>query len=216
MKTNRDRETSLAATRTTFSLPTFLRPNWQCGSLAALLLLLGALQLQLFVPTAVAESSTDGKNAGAQPWSVQVDRVDPGDVGLDPSFGAAIYENLLEELAKTEQFKHVFRSGDRNANDVSGLLVLKTTVQKYTPGSETRRAVTTVGGATKLNVRIQLVTREGQVLQEHVVDGNVRFMGGNLRATHNLAHNIAATFKRSTLPEQAALVPEQETGKTSR
>ena len=96
---------------------------------------------------------------------MQVDRVDPGDVGLDPSFGAAIYENLLEVLTKTEQFKQVFRNGDRNANDVPGLLILKTTVQKYTPGSETRRAVTTVSGATKLNVRVQLVTREGQVVQ---------------------------------------------------
>jgi hypothetical protein len=161
----------------------------------------------------LAESSTNGKSGGARPWSVQVDRVDPGDVGLDPSFGVAIYENLLEELTKTEQFKQVFRSGDRNANDAPGLLVLKTTVQKYTAGSETRRAVTTVSGATKLNVRVQLVTREGQVVQEHLVDGNVRFIGGNLRATHNLAHNVAVTLKRSTLPEQVDLVPERENGK---
>ena len=150
MKTNR--ETSLAVTKTTFSLPAFHRPNRQRGALAALVLLLGALQLQLFVSTALAESSTVGKRGGAQPWSVlQVDRVDPGDVGLAPSFGAAIYENLLEELAKTGQFKQLFRSGDRNANDAPSLLTLKTTVQKYTPGSETRRAVTTVNGATKLD-----------------------------------------------------------------
>jgi hypothetical protein len=213
MKTNK--KTSLAATKTTLGLPGFHRPNKHCGPLAAVILLLGALQFQVFVPTVHAESSTGGKS-GARPWSVQVDRVDPGDVGLDPSFGVAIYENLLEELAKTERFKQVFRSGDCNANDVPGLLLLKTTVQKYTPGSETRRAVTTVSGATKLNVRIQLVTREGHVVQENVVDGNVRFIGGNLRATHNLAHNVAATLKRSTLPEQADLVPEQKTGKMSK
>ena len=211
-----NKKTSLAATKTTLGLPAFRRPNRRRGALAALVLLLGALQLQLFVSTALAESPTVGKRGGAQPWSVQVDRVDPGDVGLDPSFGAAIYENLLEELAKTEQFEQVFRSGDRNANDAPGLLTLKTRVQKYTPGSETRRAVTTVSGATKLNVRVQLVTREGRVVQEHVVDGNVRFIGGNLRATHNLAHNVAATLKKSTLPEQADLVPEQETGKMSK
>jgi hypothetical protein len=210
----KNREPSLAATKTTFSLPAFHRPNRQRGALATLVLLLGALQLQL--STALAESSTVGKSGGAQPWSVQVDRVDPGDVGLEPSFGAAIYENLLEELARTEQFKQLFRSGDRNANDVPSLLILKTIVQKYTPGSETRRAVTTVSGATKLDVRVQLVTREGQVVQEHVVDGNVRFIGGNLRATHNLAHNVAVTLKRSILPEQADLVPEQETGKMSK
>ena len=214
MKANR--ETFLVATKTTFGLPAFHRPNRQRGAFAALVLVLAALQLQLFVSTALAESSTVGKGGGAHPWSVQVDRVDPGDVGLEPSFRAAIYENLLEELAKTEQFKQLFRSGDRNANDVPSLLILKTTVQKYTPGSETRRAVTTVNGATKLNVRIQLVTREGHVVLENVVDGNVRFIGGNLRATHNLAHNVALTLKRSPPPEQADLVPEQETGKMSK
>jgi hypothetical protein len=213
MKTNK--QTPVASTNTTLSRYGFHRPNKHCGPLAAVILLLCALQLQVFVPTVLAESSTNGKSGGARLWSVQVDRVDPGDVGLDPSFGVAIYENLLEELTKTEQFKQVFRSGDRNANDAPGLLVLKTTVQKYTPGSETRRAVTTVSGATKLNVRVQLVTREGQVVQEHVVDGNVRFIGGNLRATHNLAHNVAVTFKRSTLPELADLIPGQETGKMS-
>jgi hypothetical protein len=143
---------------------------------------------------------------------VQVDRVDRGDVGLDPSFGAAIYENLLEELTKTEEFKQVFRSGDRTANDVPRLLILKTTVQKHTPGSETRRAVTTVSGSTKLNVRVQLVTREGHVVEEHVVDGNVRFIGGNLRATHNLAHNVAGTLRKSPLPEQVGVLPEKKTG----
>ena len=214
MKTNR--ETSFATTKATFSLSAFHRPNRQRGALAALVLLLGASQPQLFISTAIAESSIVGKGGGAQPWSVQVDRVDPGEVGLEPSFGAAIYENLLEELAKTEQFKQLFRSGDRNANDVSSLLILKTTVQNYMPGSETRRAVTTINGATKLNVRIQLVTREGHVVLEKVVDGNVRFIGGNLRATHNLAHNVAMTLKRSALQERADVVPEQETGKMSK
>jgi hypothetical protein len=205
MKTNR--EPSLAATKITYSLPAFHRPKRQRGALVALALLLGALQLPPFGSTALAESSTVGKSGGDPTRSVQVDRVDRGDVGLEPSFGTAIYENLLEELAKTGQFKQLFRSGDRDANDVPSLLILKITVQKYTPGSETRRAVTTVNGATKLNVRIQLVTREGHVMLEKVVDGNVRFIGGNLRATHNLAHNVAATLKRSTLPEQARTGP---------
>jgi hypothetical protein len=82
--------------------------------------------------------------------------------------------------------------------------------------SETRRAVTTVNGATKLNVRTQLAIREGHVVLENVVDGNVRFIGGSLRATHNLAHNLAVTLKRSALPEQADLIPKQETGKMSK
>jgi hypothetical protein len=140
---------------------------------------------------------------------VQVVQVDPGDVNLAPSFQLAIYESLLEELGKTKQFKQVLRDGDRNAAEVSDLLILKTTVQKYTAGSETRRAVTTVSGATKLNVRSQLCTRDGQVILERTVDGNVRFLGSNLRATHNLARNVAKTIKQSSLPDPSVSVPAQ-------
>jgi hypothetical protein len=219
MKTNRTssvRPSSLAATKVTFSLSAFLRSKLQLRAVAVLILLLSGW---LYVPTALAQNSpggkngTGGKNGDAQQWSIQIDKVAPGDVIIERSFRDAIYENLLEELAKTKQFKHLYRSGDRNAKGVPHLLILKTTVQAYTPGSETRRAVTTVSGATKLNVRIQLLTPEGHQVLEHVVAGNVRFIGSNLRATHNLAHSVAATLKRSTLPETASVVPEQETGK---
>jgi hypothetical protein len=152
---------------------------------------------------AAAKTSAGVNASGMSPWSVQVEKVDPGDVNLDPAFRIAIYENLLEEMAKTKRFKQVFRSGDRSASEVPELLILKTRAEKYTPGSETRRAVTTVCGATKLRVHSQLCNRDGRVVLEWVVDGNVRFLGGNLRATHNLARNVANKIKGSTLPEPA-------------
>jgi len=170
-------------------------------------------------PSQLPAQTAPAKSAGAKQWSVQVDQVDPGEVNLASSFQVAIYENLLDELGKTRTFQQVFRSGDRNATDVSSLLILKTTVQKYTPGSETRRAVTTVSGATKLNVRAQLCTRDGRVVLERVVDGNVRFFGSNLRATHNLARNVAKTIKESSLPEPspepATSTPAQTSEKSS-
>jgi len=147
--------------------------------------------------TAAAKSSS-GDGTSAARWSVQVDQVDPGNLDLAYSFQVAIYENLVEELKKTKQFEQVFRDGDLTAGALPNLLVLKTTVEKYTPGSETRRAVTTVSGATKLTVRSQLLTREGKVVLDRTVNGDVRFFGSNLRATHNLAHNIAKTIKQSS------------------
>jgi hypothetical protein len=107
----------------------------------------------------------------------------------------------LDELIKTKEFQQVLRDGDRAADGVQHLLILKSTVESYTAGSETRRAVTTVSGATKLRVRTQLCTREGQVVLESVSNGNVRFFGGNMRATHNLARNVAKAIKQSTLPD---------------
>lgn len=137
-------------------------------------------------------------------WSVEVGQIDAGGSNIAPEFKIAIYENLVTELTKTKQFSAVLRSGDGSAKGVSNLLILKTTVESYTPGSETKRAVTTVSGATKLKVRSQLCTRDGQIVLERVVDGNVRFFGGNLRATHNLASNVVKAIKQGTLPEAAS------------
>jgi hypothetical protein len=137
------------------------------------------------------------KGAVATRWSIQVERVDPGAMDLPYFFQIAIYENLVDELRKAGQFQEVFREGDHSASEIPHLLVLKTTVEKYTPGSETRRAVTTVSGATKLTVRSQLTTREGRIVLERTVDGDVLFFGSNLRATHNVACKTAKMIKES-------------------
>ncbi len=163
------------------------------------------LAIAILLTLAGTQSQMRGETPAPAQWSVEVAQIDPGEVTIEPAFLVAIYENLLVELAKTNQFKQVLRAGDRTAT--GPLLILKTTVEKYSPGSETKRAVTTVAGATKLNVRTQLCTRDGQVVLEKVVNGNVRFFGGNLRATHNLAHNIASELKKSTLPEPKGSSP---------
>lgn len=153
----------------------------------------------LFAETGAAKSSgADSKSA--QRWSVQVERVNPGELTMPDSFQMAIYENLLEDLQNAKAFSQVFREGDRKAQDSPNVLILKTTVEKYTAGSETKRAVTTVSGATKLTVRSQLVTRDGKVVMDSTVTGEVRFFGGNLRATHNLAGNIVKAVKEAQFP----------------
>jgi hypothetical protein len=143
----------------------------------------------------------DASGGPAKQWSVQVERVDPGQLDLTPSFQVAIYENLLQELNKTKRFKHILREGDSTASELPNLLILKTTIVKYKRGSETQRAVTTVSGATMLTVQSQLITRDGKIVLERTVNGNVRFFGSNLRATHNLARNIAKVIKKSELRE---------------
>jgi len=171
------------------------RYSWICAT--AIVAITFAFPHRLPGQTGALNSSGAGSGSATQ-FSVQVDRVNPADLELAPSFQVAIYENLLEELNKTRRFSQVIRDGDRKAIEVPNLLVLKTTVVKYTPGSETRRAVTTVSGATKLKARIELLTRERQVVLDRTVNGDVRFFGSNLRATHNLARNIAKEIKKSS------------------
>ena len=163
---------------------------------AAIAVVLVALPARLAAQGVAAKSSDTGGSPAMQ-WSIQVNGVDAGDEELPYFFQVAIYENLLEELNKTKQFKQVLRDGDRNASGVPSLLVLRTTIEKYVPGSETRRAVTTVSGATKLSVRAQLLTRDGKIVLERKVNGNVRLFGDNLRATQNLARNIAKEIKQA-------------------
>jgi hypothetical protein len=164
------------------------------------------LIIRAVLPSQVFAASS---HSAVTEWSVQVDKVAPGDVHIAPAFRVAIYENLLQELDHTKQFKQVLRSGDRTANGVPDLLILKTTVESFSEGSETRRAVTTITGATKLKVRSELYTPEGHKVLERDLNGNVRFFGDNLRATHNLAHNVAKAIKKSTLPEPTDSVPQQ-------
>jgi len=171
------------------------KPNSWTFCVAASVTIAVALSGRLAGQTALKPSG--GSSGSGTQWSVQVERIDPGQLDLAHSFQVAIYENLLEELNKTKRFKSVLREGDSKASEISDLLILKTTVVKYAPGSETRRAVTTVSGATKLTVRSQLVTREGRIVLESTVNGNVHFFGSNLRATHNLARNIAKAIKQS-------------------
>ena len=229
-------EHSVDVARTAFSLSALIRDNIWRGALLVLIVALSGLHLLAFVPSALALSPTEGDSGGSQQWSLRVDKVDTGDVSLDPSFESALHRNLLRELAKTKRFKEVLLEGDRNSNDVPELLNLKMTVHEYTPGSETRRATLgdagalgivaegflrlcgwgAVSGVKKLNARIQIYTREGQLVLDDVVEGDVGFTGDNSRATHNLAHNVAVTLKRSTLPDPAIVVAEQETASMSK
>ena len=132
--------------------------------------------------------------------SVQVEKTDTSNVNLEPAIQAVFYESLFDELTKLRRFKQVFREGNRNAGHVTDLLILKTTIQNYKPRKETRPAVTTMGGATMLTIRTQLCKRDGHVVLERTINGNVRAMGSNLHATRNIAHNIVNSIKQS-LPE---------------
>ena len=232
------REHSLAVPWTAFSVPALIRNNMRRGPLSALILALSALHLVVFVPSALAVSPAERerKNGNSQQWSLQVDKVDARDVSLDRSFESALRRNLLRELAKTKSFKQVLVSDDRNAKDVPDLLILKTTVQEYAPGGEARLGAlddagllgevaglflklwgwSAVGRANKVSVHIQLYTREGDLVLDNVVEGDVGFTGSNSRSTRNLAHNVAVALTRSTLPDAAIVASEQEAASMSK
>jgi hypothetical protein len=135
------------------------------------------------------------------PWAVQVEQVDSAANPLPATFSVAIYEDLVDQLMKSKRFEHVYRSGDHSAEGVSNLLTLKTNVEKFQQGSETTRAVTTVGGFTKIFVRMQLAGKDGKLLIDKSVEGKIRFIGENLKATQDLTKGMTKILVQTSLPE---------------
>jgi hypothetical protein len=161
----------------------------------ALALLAGGSAFTQEKPAAKPAAKPD---ATATPWAIQIEPVSAEEGKLPPDFAMAIYERLVEEIGKTNKFQQVFRSGDRRASDVPNLLILTTKLEKFERGSETKRAVTTVGGATKVTVRAQLATRDSQIKVDKAAQGAVRMFGGNIKVTQSLAKNIATLINQSS------------------
>jgi hypothetical protein len=156
--------------------------------------LCAALALAVSLP---AQSNAPAKAPAAQAApklsasAIQIEVMDPGDLAIPPDFRIAEYEYLIEQVVKTKKFQHVYRSGDKNAEGVSDLLVLRTTAESFKKGSEKEREVTTVGGWTSIKLKAQFVDRSGKVVLEREAEGKVRFFGGNLNATKDFAKKIA-------------------------
>ena len=100
------------------------KPNSWIFCVAASVTIAVAFSGRLAGQTAAVGSSAGSSGSGTE-WSVQVERIDPGQLDLAHSFQVAIYENLLDELNKTKRFKQVFREGDSKASEPSELADLE-------------------------------------------------------------------------------------------
>jgi Domain of unknown function (DUF4410) len=145
-------------------------------------------------PSATAPRKAKKLSASA----IQIEPVEIGDVKMPPEFRVAVYEHLLAEMSKSGRFQHVFRSGDRAAADVPDLVILRMKVIGFKQGSERTRAMTTVAGATSVELGVQVTSRDGKVLVDRDVEGKVRFFGGNLRATNDFSKKVAEILRQSS------------------
>lgn len=113
---------------------------------------------------------------------------------LPAEFRVALYENTIREVQKTGRFERVYRDGETPA-DPAKTAVLRMTVTGFKEGSARMRQVTTVAGATKIKVQVQFYDQQGTLLLDREVDGNVYFLGENLRATYNFSKSVARVVK---------------------
>jgi hypothetical protein len=132
--------------------------------------------------------------------AIKVTMVESDEIKLPAEFQVSLYEDLIQQLQKKGGFQHVYRDGDRNAADVADLVILNSTVRGFKEGSERLRQVTTVAGATSINVHCAFTNKDGKLLLERDIKGNVRFFGGNLRATYDFAKKTAQVAHESFSP----------------
>ena len=160
--------------------------------LGATLLLAGGLP---------AQPGSQDKAAPAQKLTasaILVERTDPPeDLVIPEDFRAATYENVILQLEKTKKFQHIYRSGDRTAANVPDLIIMRMIPSAFKEGSQKKREVTTVSGATSIKIKVQFTSRDSKVLLEKELEGKVRFFGENLRATYDVAKKIAAVVNEN-------------------
>jgi len=133
----------------------------------------------------------DKPHAKIKASSISVTMIQSEEIKLPAEFQVALYEYLIQQLQKKGGFEHVYREGDRNAANAADLVVLHSTVRGFKQGSERVRQVTTVAGATSINVHCEFTDKDGKSLLERDLKGKVMFFGGNLRATYNFAKKAA-------------------------
>jgi hypothetical protein len=138
-----------------------------------------------------------GKGPKFSASAIQIHYVTAADLRLPPEFQAALYENLIEEVKKTGKFPRIFRDGEKGAGEVKDLVTLRSTVTGFTEGSARARQVTTVAGATKIKVHVQMSTGDGRMIVDRDIDGNVHFFGENLRATFNFAKSVGKLVREN-------------------
>ena len=123
--------------------------------------------------------------------AIQVLMIQSDEIKLPADFQISLYENLIQQLQKQGGFQHVYRDGDHNAASATDLVVLHSTVRGFKKGSEMARNVTTVTGKTSIDVHCEFTDKDGKTVLERDLNGKVRFIGGNLRATLDFAKKAA-------------------------
>ena len=158
----------------------------------------GAKSTRVPRDTPAPASAAPGKPKEPPASAILVEPVDSGDVNIPAEFRLAIYEDLVEQIQSSGIYARVFRSGDHRADNISGLVTLRTEVDRFKEGNQAEREIITVVGATKVRLNVKLTTRDGATVVDKQVEGKVRFFGENLDVIHDVAKRVTSLLRKSS------------------
>ncbi len=130
--------------------------------------------------------------------AIQVAMVETSGIPIPAEFRFAVYERLVEQVRASGAFQKVYRTGDHAADGVPDLVTLHTKVEGFKEGSQTVRELTTVLGATRVDITASVTARDGHELMNQKIIGRVRFFGENLGVTNDLAKRITKHVRQSS------------------
>src|ERR1700733_6552682 len=143
----------------------------------------------MLVAPAIVSAQSAAKPKLSTP-AIQIAMVEAGEIQIPAEFRFAVYERLVERVRSSGAFQKVYRTGDREAEGIPDLVTLNTKVEGFKEGSQPKRELTTVLGATKVDVTASVTARDGHTLMDQKITGRVRFFGENLGVTNDLAKRI--------------------------
>jgi len=129
--------------------------------------------------------------------TIQIAMIDAGDVAIPAEFRYAVYERLIDKVRESGAFQKVYRMGDRAASASPDLVTLHTKVEAFKEGSQTKRELVTVLGATRVDITVSVTAKDGHEILDRKLTGRVRFFGENLGVTNDLAKRISKLVKDS-------------------
>ncbi len=151
----------------------------------------------MFAMPAVVSAQTAAKPKLSAASAIQIAMVEAGEIQIPAEFRFTVYERLVERVRASGAFQKVYRTGDHAADGVTDLVTLHTKVEGFKEGSQTKRELTTVFGATQVDVTASVTARDGHVLMDQKITGRVRFFGENLGVTNDLAKRITKLVSES-------------------
>jgi len=152
-----------------------------------------------------AVSGAEDKSPRLPNTHIQIEPLEAGSVSIPPEFHFTSYERLIERVRHDGEFQKVFRSGDRGANDIPDLVVLRTKVSRFKEGNQLLRELLDLFGWTSLDVTATIQGRDGSVLLSQDLSGRVHFFGENLGVTNDLAKHIAKLLRDKFQPAPAVV-----------